>query len=283
MNPPTAPQPGRALTGPGVRILCSAVLLVGLAAATIGTADRIASDWASDALERALITFATARALNGAISVAQSTEVAMQPAGVGVALEPGQLLDPVNDLIERFSWVMLTASASLGVQLLLVEIGSYPLATALVAAVVGIACLLLWLPWGAAWRGLAMRLAVSALVLRLALAAVALVSNAAGEFWLAEREADRLATVQRASERVEALSLDSAGTSTPSGSWWDSAREQLDLIGAARTRLNTLRADVEAATRAIVDVIAMYVLQTILLPMLCGWAILAALRRIWRH
>ena len=76
-------------------------------------------------IKRALISFTTARALNAVISVAQGTEIAAQPMGVGVTLTPGQLLDPVNDLVERFSSLMLTASVALGIQKILINIGSY--------------------------------------------------------------------------------------------------------------------------------------------------------------
>ena len=39
-------------------------------------------------LKRALATYAAARALNAVISVAQGTEVALEPGGVGVVLAP---------------------------------------------------------------------------------------------------------------------------------------------------------------------------------------------------
>ena len=68
------------------------------------------------AFKRALVTWALARGLNGVLSVAQGTEVAIQPAGVGVNFTPGEILDPVNDLVERFSWIMMLATSSLGIQ-----------------------------------------------------------------------------------------------------------------------------------------------------------------------
>ena len=69
--------------------------------------------------------YALARGLNGVVSVAQGTEVAIQPAGVGVNFTPGQILDPVNDLVERFSWVMLVATSSLGIQKILLDVSSW--------------------------------------------------------------------------------------------------------------------------------------------------------------
>ena len=113
------------------RSLKSLLLLVIAALAITGAADDVSREFADDALKRALATFAVARTLNGVISVAQGTEVAVEPGGVGVVMTPGQILDPVNDLVERFSSVMLVAASSLGLQIVLLEILSWVVLTGL--------------------------------------------------------------------------------------------------------------------------------------------------------
>jgi len=105
-------------------------LLVVLVSATVVLSamtpvDRMAETQYNALFQRALITFALARTLNGVISAVQGTELALQPAGVGVTLTPGQVLDPINDLVERFSWVMLGATVSLGIQQVLLDIGQW--------------------------------------------------------------------------------------------------------------------------------------------------------------
>lgn len=72
-----------------------------------------------EALTRALSAFGIAKALNGLISLIQGTELSITPIGIGVTFSIGQILDPLNDLVEQFSWVMLVASVSLGIQKLL--------------------------------------------------------------------------------------------------------------------------------------------------------------------
>lgn len=76
-------------------------------------------------MRRALISFAAARTLNAVISVAQGTEVSLQPVGFGLNLTPGQILDPVNDLVEQFSNLMLAASVAFDVQKVLIVISGY--------------------------------------------------------------------------------------------------------------------------------------------------------------
>ena len=60
--------------------------------------------------------------INGVISIVQETGVSFQPGGVGITLSPGQLLDPLNDLIEQFSSIMLVVCVSLGMQLILLNL-----------------------------------------------------------------------------------------------------------------------------------------------------------------
>ena len=105
------------------RNLLLALLAVAVACAWLRPLDDLAGAQAQAGFKRAVASFATARALNAVISVVQGTELSVQPLGVGVTLAPGQMLDPLNDLVERFSDLMLMASVAFGVQLLLIEDG----------------------------------------------------------------------------------------------------------------------------------------------------------------
>lgn len=93
-----------------------------------------------------MTTFAVARGLNGLVSVVQGTEVNVSPAGVGATFAPGQLLDPVNDMVERFSWVMLMSSVSIGVQEVMLHLGKTTLFKVLFAVMTLLLLLQLWLP-----------------------------------------------------------------------------------------------------------------------------------------
>lgn len=73
-------------------------------------------------LDRAVYSFALVKGLNAIISVLQSTEINMS-LFVGATVGIGQILDPINDLVERFSVVMLFASVSIGIQHLLLFLG----------------------------------------------------------------------------------------------------------------------------------------------------------------
>ena len=114
----TGPEGDRGLA----RRIATLVVVALLALASWWTGLDAAADERVDAmLTRALVTFATARALDGVISVLQSGQVGAQ-VGVGMSIQPGELLDPVNDLVEQFSDVMLAVTVALGVHKVLLSI-----------------------------------------------------------------------------------------------------------------------------------------------------------------
>ena len=123
----------------------TALLLLVIALSWSESLDQAARDRIDVSFKKAIATYAVARSLNAVISVAQGTELAVQPVGIGVSLSVGQILDPLNDLIERFSWLVLLALASLGSQLLMMELFAHVwMNVALTLAGLGaIACLLL--------------------------------------------------------------------------------------------------------------------------------------------
>ena len=67
------------------------------------------------AFTQAVIVFGSAKALNAVISLAQGTELDLPFVTVAV----GQILDPINDLVEQFSLIMLASMTSLGIQKIL--------------------------------------------------------------------------------------------------------------------------------------------------------------------
>lgn len=70
----------------------------------------------SEAMTKAAGSYAVCRFLNGAVSTIQESQIQVEPAGIGVTISAGQMLDPLNDMTERTSDILVTAIVSLGVQ-----------------------------------------------------------------------------------------------------------------------------------------------------------------------
>lgn len=128
------------------KILISFLLIALATLSSTKVVDRVSSDQLDKAFTRSVTVFAIARGLNGLISVVQGTEVYATPAGVGVNFAVGEIVDPMNDMVERFSWVMLMSSVSLGVQEIMLHLGQSKLIQALLAFSALVMLAMLWFP-----------------------------------------------------------------------------------------------------------------------------------------
>jgi hypothetical protein len=268
------------------KVVWSAAAVLVVIIAFTGGIDRLSEQTAADALTRSLVTFAASRALNGAISAAQGTELALEPAGIGVVLSVGQVLDPINDLVERFSTVMLVAASSIGLQNVLLRITStagFDIALAVIALWVlasswlPVAWLQPTLPW--ARRALLMSIFVR-FALPLLIVGSDLVFN---EYLVTEQQAalDALRGVQADIEEIRAdpsppLPLGQQSCFYRFNSMVDDTLAAVD----PRDSLEQLSNRVAAASEHIISLIVIFVLQTILLPIGFVWLFVEVLKGI---
>lgn len=216
--------------------------------------------------ERALTVFAAARALGAVVSVAQGTQVALQPAGVGVNLTPGQALQPLDQLIDQFADVMLVASVSFGIQRLLLEFGSHWVVSAALSIAVLAAAMLRWRNRPEALRWL-QPLLVMLLVARFAVPLSALGSEALYRTFMADEYRKELAVLKASRDKVgEVKGLDAAGDEGMLQRW----KPKLpDLKGSYAATL----AAASEWPRTMVKLISLFVLQTIVLPLFFLWVV----------
>jgi hypothetical protein len=252
------------------RAILPLLLLALVACAWLAPLDAPATERVDAGLKRALISFATARALNGVISVAQGTELSVQPAGVGATFAPGQLLDPVNDLVERFSDLMLGASVMFGAQKVLIGVGGYwPVSLAFTLVAVAWVWLSLRQRPIAPWLS---RLLVLFMMLRFAVPAVTLGTDAVWQKFLAE-------DYRVSQQAIDATSSDAAS----GGPALQVAPENQGLIDQLRrwfshntdvkARFDELKQTIEKATEHLIRLMVVFVLQTLVVPMALLWGL----------
>lgn len=267
---------------PWAKIATSALLIAAGALAATTVLDQRAETYYGEQFKRALVTFALARALNGAVSVVQGTEIALQPAGVGVTLTPGEIVDPINDLIERFSWVMLAATTSLGMQRLMLEISAWWGLRVLVVAMLALVLLRLWqrretVSWGLLVR----RLALLALFLRFAVPAVFIANTLVYEAFLEDDVVQAQRQIEQTTKEVEAMEEGEDGADT---SMVESMRRMLDRTAAAvdvRERVQAMRERLASATEDLINLLAIFVMQTIVFPLLFLWVLMKLVSNFW--
>jgi len=266
-------------------LLLTVLAALAVYAALTGTLDEVGNEQAQDAFKRALVTFAVARTLNGVISVAQGTEVAVEPAGVGVNFSVGEILDPINDLVEQFAGVMLVASTSLGLQNVLLGMTAWWGTTAALVAAVALTLAVVWWPSERArrWDGPAVRILLIVLFLRFAVPLLVLGTNAVFDTFLAAEQEAATVALETTREEIEELNEEAAPPMPEAdtmmgrlGAMLDDSLESMNV----KQRLEDLRARVSNASEHIVNLIVIFVLQTILLPLAFLWIFVQLLKAL---
>jgi hypothetical protein len=247
-----------------------------------GLLERNANARLTTVLERALITAAIARGLNGVISVAQGTEIAVQPIGVGVTITAGQILDPLNDLVERFSWLSLVASASLGTQLLLTEIATEPAINMGVSALAAAFLVLLWWPGANQAAGWMLRALALALMVRFLFTVVSLTVGWVDAWVLEQRQQSAIAELTLARDDIETMqSAPELPVSSSESSirqrfneFMDESRQLLDL----EAQINRLQERAESAIDHLLALTVLFLVQTLLVPIGAFWLAISGFR-----
>ena len=108
------------------KILAALAILLLIILSWAGTIDKHADEYTHESIIQAGTAYAAARGINAVVSMLQTSTV-----GVSIfansSIAVGELLDPVNDLIERFSSVMVVAFSSLVLQKILLVIVTHEL------------------------------------------------------------------------------------------------------------------------------------------------------------
>jgi hypothetical protein len=267
------------------RIFWTLLIALAVAGAVTGHIDRASEVQAENALKSALVTFAVARTLNGVISAAQGTEVALEPGGVGVVLSVGEVLDPINDLIERFSAVMLVAASSLGLQALLLNItGWWGVSAFLVVAAVAF-LVTIWAPGSAAanYAAPALRVLLMVLFVRFAVPILIVGTTLISDAFLVPEQQAATAILESTTADIEEMNEETKAASPGDQSLMDRLGDMIDdslESMQVRERLVQLKDSAARASEHIVSLIAIFVLQTIILPLAFLWLFVEGLKAI---
>lgn len=239
-------------------------------------------------LKRALTSFATARLLNAVISVAQGTEVALEPMGVGVNFAPGQLLDPINDLVEQFSDLMLVATVAFGIQKILINIGGYWLVNLLLTlSALGWAYQYYRLQPIPIWLS---KCLVVLLMTRFAIPIVVIGTDLIFQKFLADKYAASQQALVSAPKQITAFETEApnpppapkdGGILEKAREIWGKTKSMLDIknpLKSLQEKAGNLQKHAELWVEHIIDLIVIFLLQTLILPLLLVWMFYAVLR-----
>jgi hypothetical protein len=256
------PVPHRAL----IVLLAAALALL----AWLPHTQQVADDASRQGLKRALVTYASVRAIDAAVSVAKHTELTVQPAGVGPGFGVGQLLDPLDDLLEQFAALMQWVLVAFGLQTMLAKLGAHWLVSLLLTlSLVGVAAL--------AWRGTPtprwlMRAAVGLLIVRFAVPAYAVSAEFVHRSVLSDQYVAAQQSLDNTRNGIDASAAPAAAAEPPPrwiDRWLPSWLK--DSKVPALPAVDSLAERVERSIERLIDLAVLFLFETVALPLAFFW------------
>lgn len=271
-----------------LKIVFSFLLVFSITFSYTHTLDNLAQKNIDSSLKRALVSFGSARALNAVISVIQGTEIAIEPMGVGMTLAPGEALDPVNDLIERFSMVMLASSTSIGIQKIFLQISSWSLFNGLYTGVFGLTLLCLWLPaLPVKLKSALFKASIILMFLRFSIPIVFITNEMTYNGFLDSGYEESItimdntrSELQQIQQQVPQANSNESPVENQAGkSYWEKLKEQANLADYFATKVSDVKLSIsrqmihleEVTSKMItniINLIVVFILQTVVFPML---------------
>ncbi|MDT8423506.1 MAG: hypothetical protein RQ724_07010 [Desulfuromonadales bacterium] len=242
--------------------------------ASLRAIDAQATGYLDDSFNKALLAFAAARATNAVLSLLQDSELSLPLVTIAV----GEILDPLNDLVEHFSWVMLVSLTSIGVQKFLLNIGPWVAVKLLLPLSLGFFLLALW-----GQRGLrtyaapvARRLLFVALFVRFCVPATAWVNAQTYQLFLDSDYQVAAGQVEQNAAQLKALQQELVVESEEDRGLWQRTKNAVSGAFSPaewNKRFRKIEASASAMIESFLKLIVVFLLQTVLLPLLFLWGL----------
>jgi len=271
-------------------ILSLIILLIGISSYTgffervfvektfVGNIDKNADAYLDKTMKKALFTFAIVRGINAIISVIQDSDVAVSPAGVGITIAVGEILDPVNDLIERFSWVVLASTTSLGVQKILMNVASWLGFKVLLTLSMLIILVGLWAPqlFKSNIRSVGYKLILLSILVRFCIPAVAIATDKIDGLFLDKKYTQATKTLETVSNEIKKDEVKVGGISGDENilskvrTFFSSIKDIVNM----EEKVQSIKDKISNYIEYIIDLIVIFILQTIIVPLIILWLLM---------
>ncbi|RXJ75053.1 hypothetical protein CRU86_09465 [Aliarcobacter skirrowii] len=228
----------------------------------------VVNESAKDVIDRsfnqALIVFGSAKALNAVISLAQGTEINLPFVVVAV----GEVLDPINDLVEQFSLIMLASLVSLGIQKILLNFVSNDFfnLTFIISILVFNIFLFLKFKNIESIKNMALKLTLILLFLRFSIPFVAYLNEYSYDYFIKPQyNIEQLnETILNTKDEISKINLESV--EEKESGFFEKFRQKFDMTFYEK-KVDEYKDAVDSSSDNIVDLIIVFIFQTILLPL----------------
>ncbi|MDM8559187.1 hypothetical protein [Candidatus Parabeggiatoa sp. HSG14] len=216
--------------------------------------ETLSMTYLGETFDKAGAAFLISRALNATLSVIQSFTITPFIGEVSL----GEVLDPANDLVERFSLVMLAVTVSIGIQQLLMEIGiAVDLSWVISPGLILLLASLFVANRSSKYtmRLLAYRMLLFVLLIRFAIPVTGFVGSHISAAFLADKRDSAIESIEKSQEKLSEITAQ-------------------DAITSPNESMEKIKKDSEEIVTQIVKLITLFVLETILFPLLVLWGLM---------
>ncbi len=242
--------------------------------------DNMTDAYFEEAITEAGLAYATCRVINASVSIIKESNLELEPAGIGISLALGQALDPVDDMTERLSDVIVTAITSLGLQKLIYEI-SVSVAPPLIGACLFILSVLIWIknPRMGRFHEIVMKFAMIIIIGRFCLPISSVINNFLHENYFADKIENARKELALGSADIDKLKNFSLpringilGTIENSASFIK--QKSVEFKKALVSMVNNMGSIIENLLKLTFLYVGIFLIQVIILPLFVFWFLL---------
>ena len=228
---------------------------------------------------QALIVFGSAKALNGVISLAQGTEINLP----FIVIAIGEILDPINDLVEQFSLIMLASLVSIGIQKILLNFVSNDIfnLTLIISILIFNTLLFIKFKNHKNIRNIVLKTLIILLFLRFSIPMIGYLNEISYKHFVKPQyNIEELnQNIINTRDEISKINLDSFQEKEQSSNFFGKVTEKFD-IKFYEKKVNEYKDTVDSSSNHIVDLIIVFIFQSILLPILFLFAFYVLLKKL---
>ena len=260
-----------------ILLLIIAAALIMLPGLKMPYLDDNTDSYFAESMTKAGLAYGVCRVVNASVSIIKESQIQVEPAGLGVSLAAGQVLDPLDDMTERASNILVTAIVSLGIQKV-----AYELCVAFAPPVIGVAILIfvgISLIKGdktSALRGIVLKLIILLFVARLCLPASSVINAYLHDNYFSPQiimAKDALAMTSPELERLKDMTMPEAdGVIETVKSGFSFVGEKTSDLGTAlKAMIENMGGMISNLMKLSYLYVAIFAVQVILLPLGIFW------------
>ncbi|NLD36089.1 MAG: hypothetical protein GX654_04390 [Desulfatiglans sp.] len=260
-----------------ILLIVAAFVLLILPGFKLPYLDKTTDTYFSESMAKAGLAYGVCRVVNASVSVIKESQIQIEPAGLGVSLAAGQVLDPLDDLTERASDILITAIVSLGIQKI-----AYELCVAFMPPIAGFIIIIFVVTSffkgerASAIKGILLKSIILLAVARLCLPASSIINLYLNESYFSPqiiKARDELTIMSPEMERLKDMSMPEIDgvIGTIKNGFDFVGRKTSDMGAALKTMINNMGSMVANLLRLSYLYVAVFIMQVILLPLGTFW------------